>query len=246
MSRAGNLIAIVALLASTAAASAQTVGRINSAPLNLGASGAVSRYSRPAPADPISGPLGGYSSRQSSGSTNGQFSDVVQASYYQASSTRASGGPAPINRGVAPTHIASNRTSSAIPIQSLPPAQSVPIYYPMSYTPTSFQQGAYAPAYGAPVGSPYTTRSYPVGAANRAPTLIPTAYAQNCGPTAPTYPIGGAPAPYATAPAAPGARPFLPLTSMPNQVYVSRGLLGQPVVYVPGQPLRNGLRYLTP
>ena len=43
-----------------------------------------------------------------------------------------------------------------------------------------------------------------------------------------------------------GARPFVPLTSMPNQVYISRGLIGQPVVYVPGQPIRNGLRYILP
>ena len=41
-------------------------------------------------------------------------------------------------------------------------------------------------------------------------------------------------------------RPLMPVLSMPPNYFVGRGILGQPKVYVPGQPVRNVLRYLTP
>ena len=41
-------------------------------------------------------------------------------------------------------------------------------------------------------------------------------------------------------------RPILPLAAMPGAYYVGRGILGQPKLYVPGQPIRNALRWLTP
>jgi len=41
-------------------------------------------------------------------------------------------------------------------------------------------------------------------------------------------------------------RPVLPLLSTQPNYYVGQGIIGQPKVYVPQQPLRNFLRYLTP
>ncbi len=41
-------------------------------------------------------------------------------------------------------------------------------------------------------------------------------------------------------------RPLVPVVPMPPQYYLGQGLLGQPKLYVPDQPLRNFLRYLTP
>ena len=41
-------------------------------------------------------------------------------------------------------------------------------------------------------------------------------------------------------------RPILPLGSIPENYQVGQGMLGQPKIYVPGQPLRNFVRYLTP
>ena len=41
-------------------------------------------------------------------------------------------------------------------------------------------------------------------------------------------------------------RPLVPLVAMPRSYQVGRGILGQVKVYVPGQPIRNALRYLTP
>ncbi len=59
---------------------------------------------------------------------------------------------------------------------------------------------------------------------------------------------------YAYAPLAAGTdgqtyfhfRPLIPLVPPPPVYYFGQGVLGQPKVYVPGQPLRNVLRYLTP
>lgn len=57
--------------------------------------------------------------------------------------------------------------------------------------------------------------------------------------------------PAGTAVAAPGApvvtyRPLVPVIPMPGQYYLGRGVLGQPKLYVPNQPLRNFVRYLSP
>jgi hypothetical protein len=222
---------LIVLFSSASLASAQSVGRVSSTPLNFnGSSESMSRISRPAPADLIESDL--------------IDKGVVRASYYQAGSGRPSG-PAPVNTPRVASTRGVSSSSGAVPIGSLPPATSVPVYYPTSFKTQSYtapQGNGYYPIYGSTAGN------YSRGAANYNPTLIPTAaYQQNCGPTgAPTYPIGGAQVPYAAPQQAPGARPFVPIARMPDQVYISRGLIGQPVVYVPGQPLRNGLRYILP
>jgi hypothetical protein len=41
-------------------------------------------------------------------------------------------------------------------------------------------------------------------------------------------------------------RPLIPVVSMPSTYTVGRGIIGQPTVYVAGQPIRNFLRYLSP
>lgn len=41
-------------------------------------------------------------------------------------------------------------------------------------------------------------------------------------------------------------RPVIDVAPMPPAVYTGRGLLGQPKLYVPGQPVRNFFRYLSP
>jgi len=41
-------------------------------------------------------------------------------------------------------------------------------------------------------------------------------------------------------------RPLVPVAPMPAQYYVGPGLLGQPKLYVPDQPVRNFFRYLSP
>jgi hypothetical protein len=52
--------------------------------------------------------------------------------------------------------------------------------------------------------------------------------------------------PYAvTAPSVPW-RPIVNLRSMPENYVVGQGIIGQPKVYVPHQPVRNFIRYITP
>jgi hypothetical protein len=52
------------------------------------------------------------------------------------------------------------------------------------------------------------------------------------------------PAPVVAAPV--GYRPIVALRPLPPAYAVGRGIVGQPKVYVPGQPLRNFVRYLSP
>lgn len=40
-------------------------------------------------------------------------------------------------------------------------------------------------------------------------------------------------------------KPLVPLMTVPQQYYFGRGIIGQPKIYVPGQPIRNFLRYLS-
>ncbi len=64
-----------------------------------------------------------------------------------------------------------------------------------------------------------------------------------------------APSPYTTryepriggeAPPRDAYQPLLPLAAPPSRYYVGQGLIGQPKVYVPGQPVRNFFRYVLP
>ena len=57
------------------------------------------------------------------------------------------------------------------------------------------------------------------------------------------YPVG---APQVAYPPYTVYRPVLPVARMPASYYVGPGVLGQPKLYVPGQPVRNLLRYLSP
>lgn len=67
----------------------------------------------------------------------------------------------------------------------------------------------------------------------------------NCG-CSPVVGIGGrvAPAPYAPM-SVNSYRPLVPQPVAP-QYTIGKGILGQPTLYVPGQPVRNVLRWLSP
>jgi hypothetical protein len=99
---------------------------------------------------------------------------------------------------------------------------------------------------GRPAGVyyPLVTTSYPPGTI--APTILP-----------PSRPLAAPPASVSALPAVPAPvasgvpatfvyRPLLPVVPVPVDYYLGRGILGQPTVYVPGQPVRNFLRYLAP
>lgn len=133
----------------------------------------------------------------------------------------------------------------------------------------------YAPSAGgvtpAAATAPYLAPTGPVGAAPVPTTTVlpPVATTPVVGsypqPPIGTYPNAAYPgaigvAPYGAAPAPattpyggmtviPGQSKYHPLVSMGQQqhpVQVGQGILGQPKAYVPGQGVRNFIRYLTP
>ncbi len=89
------------------------------------------------------------------------------------------------------------------------------------------------------------------------PGIYPTAY--QCTTPAPTFPSTGAVPGTFVPPTLPpnltpglytpnnsGYTPFFSLGQENYNVQLGRGIVGQPTVYVPGQPLRNFMRYLSP
>jgi hypothetical protein len=85
----------------------------------------------------------------------------------------------------------------------------------------------------APAGAVYyPAGSYVARPADIPPTLAPT-YGQTGGRSAVYLPYTS-------------YRTVAPVAAVPTRYYVGRGILGQPKLYVPGQPLRNFVRYLSP
>lgn len=137
--------------------------------------------------------------------------------------------PAPGSRS---TRIAPADVAPALTVTSSggPTVQSVPAYNQATY------------GYG------YTS----VGTPQRVVYVQPTANAfpvQQAGgmqPLTNVQPLGGAYNPYAVAGPSVPWRPIVNVRSMPENYVVGQGIIGQPKVYVPSQPLRNFLRYITP
>lgn len=91
---------------------------------------------------------------------------------------------------------------------------------------------------------PLVTTFYPPGTIT--PTNLPPS-APAAAPPLSVYAPPAVPAPIASGvPATFVYRPLLPVVPVPANYYLGRGVLGQPTVYVPGQPVRNFLRYLAP
>jgi len=64
----------------------------------------------------------------------------------------------------------------------------------------------------------------------------------------PVYPYAAARPvyPYAAARPVYTYRPIIAAPSVPSAYILGRGVIGQPTVYIPGQPVRNVLRYVSP
>ncbi len=142
--------------------------------------------------------------------------------------------------------------------------------YPTSaYNPSLFRTVAYqnvvqAPLQPAPLSANIANTQPTLPQFQNAPTAVgpgvyPTQY--QCAPTTiiPTYPPPGAvPGTYVPPTITPNLAPgtyspnnsgYSPLFSLGQENYnvqIGRGIIGQPTVYVPGQPFRNFFRYLSP
>ncbi len=91
----------------------------------------------------------------------------------------------------------------------------------------------------------------PVLPPNQSAAVYPTAYQQcqpGLAPTSPplTTPPYVAPVTGTYSPNNSGYSPLISLGQEKNNVMIGRGIIGQPTVYVPRQPVRNFLRYIFP
>jgi hypothetical protein len=101
---------------------------------------------------------------------------------------------------------------------------------------------------------PERTEEYVARDPDVAPLVPPNAYVSTDitpQPVLPGPPVGPSCPPTATIVPAPvvaqvAPPPVVYLRPMPATMYAGRGIVGQPKLYVPGQPLRNFVRYLTP
>jgi len=75
---------------------------------------------------------------------------------------------------------------------------------------------------------------YPASGQNSGQNIAPNNYQYNNG--------------YGNFPAVPnaGPQPLIRLRTLPQNTYLGQGILGQPTAYVPGEPVRNILRYIMP
>lgn len=142
--------------------------------------------------------------------------------------------PPPPLTGSRPTTIAPADVQPALTVTSSggPTVQSVPAY----------NQAAYGYGYTA-IGAPQ--RVVYVAPAPYSNT-VPIQQVTNVQPLGSLQPLGTPYNPFAaTAPAVPW-RPIVNIRNMPDNYVVGQGIIGQPKVYVPGQPIRNFFRYIGP
>ncbi len=111
---------------------------------------------------------------------------------------------------------------------------------------------------------PYSPRTaFQQPAANTVPALgTPPAQLPNAGAIAPfpnpncapnrnyygqvyPYPVNNVPPTFGPT-FANGPQPLIRLRTLPRNAYVGQGIIGQPTAYVPGEPLRNIIRYIMP
>ena len=119
-------------------------------------------------------------------------------------------------------------------------------YYDLSYNSGYVQGGSCAPCGGTPAYAYYAPVANP-GCSYGSPVYgVPT---YGVGRTFAAQPVASARGGYSYGYAAPrqvAYRPLVPLVPPSSNVQLGQGLLGQPTAYVPGQPIRNFLRYVSP
>lgn len=150
----------------------------------------------------------------------------------------------------------------SVPVQFVSNATAVPQAYvapqPMSTANLAAPQAVVPPSTAA-TAPPYLTAQQAALPQYRYPQpgIYPTAY--QCSPPSPNFPSTGAVPGAFTPPTLPpnltpnlytpnnsGYTPLFSLGQENYNVQLGRGIIGQPTVYVPGQPVRNFMRYLFP
>jgi hypothetical protein len=149
--------------------------------------------------------------------------------------------PAPPVTGYRPTTIAPADIAPAMSMTTTvggPTVQSVPAY----------NQAQYGYGYTSVGTPPRVVYVQPAAYTN----AVPATQCINVQPITSVQlltnvqPLGSAYNPYAAAAPSVPWRPIVNIRSMPDSYVVGQGIIGQPKVYVPGQPVRNFIRYISP
>ena len=137
-----------------------------------------------------------------------------------------------------PLRLAAYQVNQAVPAQTAQVAPTRPSQPAVVVNTSSMPQfqpvvGVHPTAYQ--IGYPQCDPSFP---SNGVPAVVPGAVVP------PTLPPNLTPQLYT--PDNAGYKPLFSLGQENYNVLLGRGVIGQPTVYVPGQPMRNFLRYLSP
>lgn len=152
--------------------------------------------------------------------------------------------PAPYVAQLPPPPASGSRSTTVAPADIAPALTVTSSGGPTVQSVPAYNQAAYGYGYSS-VGTPQrVVYIQPAAYTNTFPVqqVVNPAPLTNVQPLMGTTPYN----PYAvTGPSVPW-RPIVGIRPMPNDYVVGQGLIGQPKVYVPQQPLRNFIRYITP
>jgi hypothetical protein len=147
--------------------------------------------------------------------------------------------PASLTRGASPTMtpLPQNPMNQPGLTQTLPPSPSDLAPVPTPQMNTQWSNAANSPLVTGPSG--YRAVFWDCSAPNVVQTSGPYVYA-------PPTVMPNTPQAVALTANYPGYRPLFTLGQENYNVRLGQGIVGQPTVYVPGQPVRNFFRYLSP
>jgi hypothetical protein len=121
---------------------------------------------------------------------------------------------------------------------SLPPTAGGDVWNvadPAPLAPAYYQQHQQPPALSVPQSTVGISQPAAIPSSTAWPAVVPPP------PSPPVY----AHSPQLVPPPVTTYRPLVPVASPPPNYYLGHGIFGQPKLYVPEQPVRNFLRYLS-
>ena len=183
------------------------------------------------------GTIQAQSNQSQSTNTGNQSSLARQYEFVQSSSPLGNG------RTVTRTQFTDQRRSELS--ISAPPVARTSQLQPRR---TAFQQPAAntVPALGTPPAQlPNPNLIAPNFGPNRNPNCSSCAPNRNYYGQVYPYPVNNRPATFGPT-YNNGPQPLLRLRTLPANAYIGQGIIGQPTAYVPGEPLRNVIRYIMP
>jgi len=152
--------------------------------------------------------------------------------------------PAPYVAQLPPPPMTGSRSTTIAPADIAPALAMTSSGGPTVQSVPAYNQAAYGYGYTS-VGSPQRVVYIQPAAYNN---TFPVQQVVNPQPLTNLQPLTGSTPynPYTVTGSSVPWRPIVNIRSMPDNYVVGQGIIGQPKVYVPQQPLRNFIRYITP